>query len=445
MRLLTEPLIDDTHEPALCSWVTSANDKDCDFPVQNLPLGRFRPVGEGDLAPVRVGVAIGDQILDLRLAADLCPWSEEIYPLLQPLAQGDLMAFMALGRPAWRKLRLALSMALTLDSEQGPFLESCLVAQKDAVMQMPCRVGDYTDFYSGIHHARRVGALFRPDEPLLPNYKFVPIGYHGRASSVGIEDMVIRPNGQMRSSGDQPHFGACKRLDYELELGLWIGAGNTLGLPVSMAQAEDKIFGVSLLNDWSARDIQAWEYQPLGPFLAKSFATSVSPWVVSWQALAPYRRPFERPTGDPEPLPYLDGDFNRQHGAIDMTLEVWLQTARMRKAREPAVRLSQSNLRDAAYWTAAQLIAHHTSNGCNLQVGDLLGTGTLSGPLPEQSASLLELTQGGKAPLTLPNGEAVTFLQDGDTVTLRGYCEAPGAARIGLGHVTAMVLPSLAF
>jgi fumarylacetoacetase len=443
MRLLPEPLIDATHAPKLRSWVESANTADCDFPIQNLPLGRFRPAGE-EHAAVRVGVAIGDQILDLKLATDLCPWSEEMYPLLQPLAQGDLMAFMALGRPAWRALRAGLSQALAFDSEQGPFLESCVLPQKNALMQMPARVGDYTDFYSGIHHARRVGALMRPDEPLLPNYKFVPIGYHGRASSVGIEDLVIRPNGQTRSSGEQPHFGACKRLDYELELGLWVGAGNTLGLPVSMAQAEDKIFGVGLLNDWSARDIQGWEYQPLGPFLAKSFATSVSPWVVSWQALAPFRKPYERPVGDPEPLPYLDGDFNRSFGAINMTLEVWLQTARMRKERQPALRLSQSNWAEAAYWTAAQLVAHHTSNGCNLQVGDLLGTGTLSGPLFEQCASLLELTQGGKSPLSLPNGETLGFLQDGDTVTLRGYCTAPGAVRIGLGQVTATVLPALA-
>jgi fumarylacetoacetase len=358
------------------------------------------------------------------------------------LVAGDLASFMALGRPTWRALRADLSQALAVGSEQAPFLEACLIAQKQVQMLMPCRVGDYTDFYTGIHHARRVGSLMRPDEPLLPNYKFVPIGYHGRASSVGLAERIVRPNGQTRSSGDVPHFGPSKRLDYELELGLWMGAANTQGWPVTMAQAEDSIFAVSLLNDWSARDIQAWEYQPLGPFLAKSFATTVSPWLVSWEALAPYRRAFERPSGDPQPLPYLDSAFNRALGAVDMHLAVDLQTAAMRQAGEPAVCLSQSNWSDAAYWTAAQLVAHHTSNGCNLQIGDLLGTGTLSGALPEQSASLLELTKGGTVSLRLPNGEERTFLEDGDSVTLRAWCAAPGAARIGLGQLTATVMPA---
>jgi fumarylacetoacetase len=310
-------------------------------------------------------------------------------------------------------------------------------------MALPCRIGDYTDFYAGIHHARTVGALMRPDNPLLPNYAWVPIGYHGRASSVGIEGRVKRPRGQTRSKdtagGGAPHVGPSKRLDYELELGLWIGAANALGEPVSMAQAEDRLFGVTLLNDWSARDIQAWENQPLGPFLAKSFATSVSPWLVSFEALAPFRRPGVRPPGLPDALPYLQSDFNAAHGAVDITLEVWLQTAVMRARGEAAVRLSQSNALDAC-WTAAQLVAHHTSNGCNLQVGDLLGTGTLSGPLPAQGGSLLELSQGGREPLTLPNGEQRSFLEDGDTVTLRAHCSAPGAVRIGLGEVSGTVL-----
>jgi fumarylacetoacetase len=444
MGTLSHLITDATHDPALTSWVESAQAPGCDFSIQNLPLGRFRPRGTEDQeAHVRVGVAIGDQVLDLRLAAELCPWHNDTAAWLEPLARGDLTAFMALGRPAWRALRADLSLALALDSEQGPFLESCLIAQKDALMQMPFRVGDYSDFYSGIHHARRVGALMRPDEPLLPNYKFVPIGYHGRASSVGIWPQVRRPSGQTRSAGEQPHFGPSRRLDYELELGLWVGASNALGAPVAMAQAEDHLFGISLLNDWSARDMQGWEYQPLGPFLAKSFATTVSPWVVTWEALAPFRRPFVRPAGDPPPLPYLDSEFNRAHGAIEMHLAVDLQTAAMRQAGLPAVCLAQSNALDAAYWTAAQLIAHHTSNGCNLQLGDLLGSGTLSGALPEQSGSLLELTEGGKRPLHLPNGEQRTFLEDGDTVSLRAWCEAPGAARIGLGQVTATVLPAL--
>jgi fumarylacetoacetase len=436
-------LCDATHDPALKSWLPSANVPGCDFPIQNLPLGRFRPPSR-DAAlpePVRVGVAIGDQVLDLKAAAGLCPWADEVFPLLAPLADGDLAAFMALGRPAWKALRAALSQALAEGSEQGPFLEACLLPQADAQMLLPCRIGDYTDFYAGIHHARSVGSLMRPDSPLLPNYAWVPIGYHGRASSVGVDARVKRPVGQTRSSGDRPHHGPSKRLDHELELGLWVGAANELGDPVPMAQAEDHLFGVTLLNDWSARDIQAWEYQPLGPFLAKSFATTVSPWIVTFEALAPFRQPYIRPEGQPEPLPYLQSAFNAAHGALGLTLEVWLQTAAMRAAGLPAARLSQSSALDAC-WTPAQLLAHHTSNGCNLQIGDLLGTGTLSGPRPEQAGSLLELTRGGQQPLSMPGGEQRSFLEDGDTVTLRGWGAAPGAVRIGLGSVTGTVLPA---
>jgi fumarylacetoacetase len=426
-------LTDATHAPALKSWVPSANLPGNDFPVQNLPLGRFRRAKSDE--PWRVGVAIGDQVLDLHLAAGQCPWGEGVSELLEPLAVGDLAAFMALGRPAWKKLRAALSTALAEGSEQGPFLELCLLPMKQVEMAMPCRIGDYTDFYAGIHHARTVGSLMRPDNPLLPNYPWVPIGYHGRASSVGLGGAVKRPNGQTRASTEAPRFGPSRRLDYELELGLWVGVANPLGKAVTLAEAENRLFGVTLLNDWSARDIQAWEYQPLGPFLAKSFATSVSPWVVSWEALAPFRRPFLRPEGDPAPLPYLDGEFNRAAGAVDITLEVWLKTAAMKSP----VKLSQSNALDA-YWTPAQLLAHHTSNGCNLQTGDLLGTGTLSGPQPGQGGSLLELSSGGRVPITLPGGEQRSFLEDGDTVILRAWCEAPGAVRIGLGAVSGTVL-----
>jgi fumarylacetoacetase len=434
-------LTDATHDPALQSWVLSANTPDGDFPIQNLPLGRFRPRVRDDDEPeaLRVGVAIGDQVLDLKAAASMCPWSDEIYPLLEPLAAGDLAAFMALGRPAWRGLRAALSQALTEGSLQGPFLESCLLPMREAQMALPCRIGDYTDFYAGIHHARTVGALMRPDNPLLPNYAWLPIGYHGRASSVGVEGRVKRPQGQTRSASGLPHFGPSKRLDYELELGLWIGAENALGQPLTMDEAEDRLFGVTLLNDWSARDIQAWEYQPLGPFLAKSFVTTVSPWIVSFEALAPFRKPHLRPAEQPEALPYLQSAFNTAHGALDITLEVSLQTAAMRARGEAAVRLSQSNALDAC-WTAAQLVTHHTSNGCNLQVGDLLGTGTLSGPLPAQGGSLLELSRGGREPLTLPGGEQRSFLEDGDTVTLRAHCSGPGAVRIALGAVSGTVL-----
>ena len=425
-------LTDDTHSPTLRSWVDSANETGADFPLQNLPLGRFRPRG-GD-EPWRIGVAIGTEVLDLKLAAQQCPWGEGVHDLLAPLAAGNLAAFMAMGRPAWIQLRRALSAALAEGSSQGPFLELCLLPQAQAEMSMPCAIRDYTDFYAGIHHAVAVGRLFRPDSPLLPNYKWVPIGYHGRASSIGLGGDIRRPQGQTRASGDVPEFGPSKRLDYELEVGALVGSGNGLGQPITMAQAEERLFGLTLLNDWSARDIQAWEYQPLGPFLSKSFATSISPWVVSMQALAPFRRPFTRAEGDPQPLPYLDSPFNRSAGALDITLEVWFKSPAMKQA----LRLSQSNLQDS-YWTLAQLLTHHASNGCNLQTGDLIGSGTISGPKPGQGGSLLELTQGGRLALQLPGGDTRSFLQDGDTVTLRAYCQAPGAVRIGFGSVSGTV------
>ncbi|MBS0304913.1 MAG: fumarylacetoacetase [Proteobacteria bacterium] len=433
-------LTDATHDPDLRSWVESANAPGCPTPIQNLPYARFRPAGSEE--HWRVGVAIGDQILDLAAAAHHAPWGDGVEELLAPLARGNLMAFMALGRPAWRAARSVLSTALAADSVQGPFLELCLVPLAEAEFTLPCRIGDYTDFYAGIHHARSVGSLFRPDNALLPNYRWVPIGYHGRASSVIVEGgPVRRPMGQIKGDGEVPLFGPTRRLDYELELGVWIGAGNALGQPVGIEAAEDVLFGITPLNDWSARDIQAWEYQPLGPFLAKSFATSVSPWIVTFEALAPFRRPQRRAEGDPPPLPYLDCPFNREHGALDIRLEVWLQSERMRAADLAPVRLSHSNALDA-YWTAAQFVAHHTSNGCNLNVGDLLGTGTLSGPGAGQGGSLLELTRGGRESITLPTGERRTFLEDGDTVVMQAWCEAPGATRIGLGAVSGTIVPA---
>ncbi len=428
-------LTDATHDPARRSWVESANGGDTDFPIQNLPFGRFRRRGEPE--PWRIGVAIGDQVLDLKLAEAQCPWGEGVRELLAPLAEGDLNAFMAMGTPARRRLREALSTALADGSDQGPFLELCLVPQAEAEMALPCRIGDYTDFYTGIHHATAVGKLFRPDNPLLPNYKWVPIGYHGRASSIGVSGQKVRrPMGQTRAADAAvPAFGPCKRLDYELELGILVGTGNALGEPRAMEQAEDAWFGMVLLNDWSARDIQAWEYQPLGPFLSKNFATTISPWVVTAEALAPYRAPFAHPVDDPQPLPYLNSAFNSSAGAIDILLEVWLKTARMTEPQQ----LMCSSFKDS-YWTVAQLLTHHTSSGCNLQTGDLLGTGTQSGPEPGQGGSLLELTAGGRQPIKLANGETRSFLQDGDTVILHAHCRAPGRARIGFGEATGTVV-----
>jgi fumarylacetoacetase len=435
-------MLDHTHDAALRSWVESANAEDCDFPVQNLPFGAFRRSGQDE--PLRIGVAIGDQVLDLRQAREQCPWGAGIDELLAPLAAGDLNRFMAQGSGARRTLRAALSHALAEGSDQGPFLELCLVPQSKVQMQMPCRIGDYTDFFTGIHHATAVGKLFRPDNPLLPNYKWVPIGYHGRASSIGVSGQsFVRPHGQTFIGGNAPRFGPCQRLDYELELGVFVGTGNELGLPKSMAQAEDDWFGMVLLNDWSARDIQTWEYQPLGPFLAKSFATTISPWIVTREALEPFRAPFERPAGDPMPLPYLDSADNRARGQIDISLQVLLQSAAMRDKGLPPHALSHSNFRDS-YWSVAQLLAHHSSNGCNLQTGDLLGTGTQSGPQPGQGGSMLELSMGGKQALALPGGETRSFLQDGDCVILRAHCERAGARRIGFGECRGTVLPALA-
>jgi fumarylacetoacetase len=339
-------------------------------------------------------------------------------------------------------LRQLLSEGLRAGSEVEASLRECLWPQSQVEMGLPCAIGDYTDFYTGIHHATAVGKLFRPDNPLLPNYKWVPIGYHGRVSSIGVSGQRFhRPQGQVKREGDAPVFGPCERLDYELELGVFVGAGNALGRPMDMAQAEDDWFGMVLLNDWSARDLQAWEYQPLGPFLAKNFATTISPWIVTQEALAPFRARFQRPEGDPQPLPYLDSPFNREQGALDIQLEVLLHTAGMRAKGEPPARLSQSNFRDA-YWTVAQMLAHHSSNGCNLQPGDLLGSGTQSGPQPGQGGSLLELTQGGRQAVTLANGETRRFLEDGDTVILRARCERPGARAIGFGACSGTVLPA---
>jgi fumarylacetoacetase len=433
--------LNETHDPKLRSWVASANQPGSDFSVQNLPFAVFRRRGASE--PFRGGVAIGDQIVDLAAADRAGVFTGPAAEAVRAGSESKLNALMALGPAAWSALRLALSRALREGASQQEALQGCLVARAEAEYDVPARIGDYTDFYTSIHHATNIGRQFRPDNPLLPNYKWVPIGYHGRSSSIVVSGHAFpRPVGQlMAPGGSQPQLGASKRLDIELELGIFIGGGNALGEPIPMAQAEDHVFGLCLFNDWSARDIQAWEYQPLGPFLAKNFASTVSPWVVTLEALAPFRAAFSRPAGDPQPLPYLDSPANREAGALDIQLQVELQTPRMREAGQGGASICRTSYRHA-YWTVAQMVAHHTVNGCNLQPGDLFGSGTLSGPTPDQAAALMELTEGGKKPLQLPGGESRGFLEDGDTVVLRGWCEKDGAARIGFGECAGTVLPA---
>ncbi len=379
----------------------------------------------------RIGVAIGDQVLDLRRAK-----------LIDTYQMNRLMQLTAEPR---RALRQAISAGLRHGSADEATFRAALVPQSSVEMGVPCEIGDYTDFYTSIHHATTVGKQFRPDNPLLPNYKWVPIGYHGRVSSIGVGHTGTghtfrRPHGQLKpADAEAPVLAPSRRMDYELELGVFVGRRNALGEPVALADAEEHVFGLALFNDWSARDIQAWEYQPLGPFLSKNFASTLSPWIVTLDALAPFRTAYRRPPGDPAPLAYLDSADNREQGAFDIELEVWLQTEKMRAAGHVGDRLARSNYREA-YWTVAQLVAHHTVNGCNLRDGDLFGSGTLSGPNPEEGGSLLELSQGGKRPLTLTNGETRTFLEDGDTVILRGYCQRDGARRIGFGECRGTML-----
>jgi len=435
-------MLNATHDPALTSWVASANAPATDFPLQNLPFAAFRRAASGE--SFRGGVAIGDAVLDLGALHALGVLSGSAAQALALCMRSTLNAFMAEGAEASGALRAALSAALRRGSPLEARLRPLLIPQAAAEYRVAAQVGDFTDFYASIHHATAVGRLFRPDNPLLPNYKWVPIAYHGRASSVLISGQdFARPCGQVLPQGaTQPQLAATRRLDYELELGVFVGRGSRLGHRVPLAEAESHVFGLCLLNDWSARDVQAWEYQPLGPFLAKNFATTVSPWVVTLEALAPFRVPWLRPAGEPPPLGYLDDAGQRAAGAIDIQLEVWLESARMRADGVPAQRLSHSSFRDS-WWTVAQMIAHHTVNGCNLEPGDLIGSGTQSGPLPPQAGSLLELTAGGRQPLTLADGETRTFLEDGDRVLLRGWCEHEGCARIGFGEAAATVLPAL--
>jgi fumarylacetoacetase len=437
-------LLNETHDPALTSWVASAQAPGCDFTLQNLPFAVFRR--RGTTEPFRGGVAIGDQVLDLAALSNsggLTGAAPRAQQAAQAGAQDSLNALMALGPQAWSALRLALSRGLRSGSPQQATLAPCLVPMAEVEYALPARIGDYTDFYTSVHHATNIGKQFRPDNPLLPNYKWVPIGYHGRASSIAVSGQAFhRPRGQVKApDADAPVLATSQRMDIELELGVFVGPGNALGEAVPITEAEDHVFGLCLLNDWSARDLQGWEYQPLGPFLAKNFASTISPWVVTLEALAPYRQAFTRPAEDPQPLPYLDSEANRSGGAFDIQLQVGLQTARMREAGEGDAPISRTSYRHA-YWTLAQMLTHHTVNGCNLQPGDLLGTGTLSGPTLDQAGALIELTLGGKQPVLLPNGETRTFLQDGDAVVLRGWCEKPGAARVGLGECRGTVLPA---
>ncbi len=414
------------------SWVASANGH-ADFPLQNLPLGIFSPPG----GRPRAGVAIGDSILDLEalLATGLLQGDAATAALA--CEGGRLNGFFGLGRQPRLALRERLSVLLSEGNDSRAVVRDCLHLASECEMALPASIGDYTDFYVGIEHAKNVGKLFRPDNPLLPNYKYVPIGYHGRASTVRPSGTPVRrPKGQTppKEQGGGPGFGPCARLDFELELGIWIGRGNAMGESIPLDRAEEHVAGYCLLNDWSARDIQAWEYQPLGPFLSKSFITSLSPWVVTAEALEPFRcAQAPRPEGDPQPLPYLWNAADQAEGALDIQLEVLLQTAHMREQGLAAERISLSNTR-SMYWTVAQLVAHHSVNGCQLQPGDLFGSGTLSGAAPGQFGSLLEITEGGKQPLLLASGESRRFLEDGDEVILRARCVAPGQVSIGFGE-----------
>lgn len=431
--------LNETHDVNLRSWVSAANEADCDFPIQNLPFAVFRRKGSDEA--FRGGVAIGDQVVDMARVAEQNLLTGKCAEAAAACAEPTLNRFMSMGQEYASALRLALSMALREGADRA--LENCLIPMDQVEYDLPAVIGDYTDFYTSIHHATSVGKLFRPDNPLLPNYKWVPIGYHGRSSSIGVSGQEFRrPKGQTKApDAAEPSFGPCKRLDYELEMGIYIGKGNAMGDAIELDQADEHVFGFCLFNDWSARDIQAWEYQPLGPFLAKNFASTVSPWIVTLEALAPYRAAWTRDENDPQPMPYLESDANRAAGAFDIELEVLIETPKMKAEGTPAQSVSLSNFRHS-YWTVAQMVAHHTVNGCNMKPGDFFGSGTQSGPERKEAGSLLELSNGGKQPITLANGEQRTFLEDGDTIIMKGWCAKEGAARIGFGHVASTVLPA---
>ena len=427
--------IDHTHAAAATSWVDGADDH-ADFPVQNLPLGVFVPPGGGP----RIGTAIGDAILDLAALAAAGYLPAACCAALQEPALNALFALPAGDRQALRHATFAMLTAVSWRDRLTPHVHRAGGCQ----LRLPFQVGDYTDFYVGIHHATNIGKQFRPDNPLLPNYKHVPIGYHGRASSLRVSGAdVIRPKGQIKApDADAPVYAPSRRLDYELELGLWIAGANALGETVPIAGAAERIGGFCLLNDWSARDIQAWEYQPLGPFLAKNFLTSVSPWVVTREALAPFGAPQRpRPAGDPMPLAYLLDADDQAEGALAITLEVEIVSPAMRSAGMAPHRLGRVTA-DRMYWTAAQMVAHHASNGCDLRPGDLLGTGTISGPDRDSVGSLMELSEGGRTPVVLPGGESRAFLEDGDEIILRARAAKAGYRTIGFGVCTGTVAPA---
>jgi fumarylacetoacetase len=427
--------LDETHDPKRLSWVNSANGHP-DFPIQNLPLGIF---SLSDSAEKRIGIAIGEMILDVTAATEAGLFAGTSSQAAEATSSGSLNKLFASGSMARQALRTRTSQILDANSSERQRIEAIhdrfLRRASECVMHLPARIGDYTDFYVGIHHATNVGKVFRPDNPLLPNYKHVPIGYHGRSSSIVPSGTPIRfPSGQLKdANSDAPSFGPSRRLDYELELGVWIGAGNEQGEPISIEEADHHVAGFCLLNDWSARDIQGWEYQPLGPFLSKNFASTISPWVITPEALAPFRiAQSPRPDGDPRPLPYLWSDKDQREGAINLDLEVLLVTPGLREKGLAPHRLALSTTR-YMYWTVAQLITHHTSNGCNLQPGDLFGSGTISAPESTGFGSLLETTRGGQDPIRLQSGETRRFLEVGDEVVLRARTPAGHYAQIGFG------------
>ncbi len=431
-------LLNETHDPNSMSWVESANEQGNPFPLQNLPYAVFRRKGSDE--PFRIGVGIGDKILDLTTLGQSGVARPTQLDIPESLYASTLNRFMAEGNIIWTRTRKILFEVLRQGSPYEGKVPDCLIDQSKAEYGLPATIMDYTDFYASIDHATNIGKLFRPDNPLMPNYEWVPIAYHGRSSSIVVSgEPIVRPNGQIRPSVDTPPYvSACKKLDYEMEVGLFVGAGNQRNVPIPIDEAERHLFGICLLNDWSARDIQAWEYQPLGPFLGKNFATTLSPWIVTMEALAPFRTS-EKRAGDRTLLPYLNSEKEGANLGIDMYLDVSIQSPKMKEEGLPPKCLGLSNFK-YSYWTPAQMVAHHTVNGCNLRAGDLFGSGTMSGPGADQTGALIELTQGGKLPIQISNTENRSFLEDGDTVFMTAWCERDGYRAIGFGGCNGTIM-----